>query len=137
MWWRLFIKCLLCTYIYVALTLLSHSHYDVTFNGKKVSCDVTFNVKKSLLLFFRGRKCVFYNLNMYVCGQLVDMCDSATHLGHFIASTDKKSIVKSAKFCFWRSFNILCLILVNCHILSNVNYLINIAALSMGHRCGL
>ena len=23
-----------------------------------------------------------YNLNMYVCGQLVDMCDSATHLGH-------------------------------------------------------
>ena len=34
------------------------------------------------------------------------MCDSATHLGHFIASTDKKSIVKSAKSCFWRSFNI-------------------------------
>ena len=26
------------------------------------------------------------------------MCDFATHLGHFIASTDKKSIVKSAKF---------------------------------------
>ena len=51
---------------------------------------------------------------------------TATHLGYFIASTDKKSIVKSAKSCFWRSFNILCLILVNCHILSNVNYLINI-----------
>ena len=33
---------------------------------------------------------------IYVCGQLVDMCDSATHLGHFIASTDNKSIVKSA-----------------------------------------
>ena len=55
------------------------------------------------MLFFRGRECVFSNLNIYVCGQLVDMCDSATHLGHFIASTDKKSIVKS-------------LILVNCHI---------------------
>ena len=69
--------------------------------------DVTFNGKKSRLLFFRGRECVFSNLNMYVCGQLVDMCDSATHSGHFIASTDKKSIVKSAKSCFWRSFNML------------------------------
>ena len=68
--------------------------------------DVTFNGKKSQLLFCRGRECVFSNLNIYVCGQLVDMCDSATHFGHFIASTDKKSIVKSAKSCFWRSFNI-------------------------------
>ena len=34
------------------------------------------------------------------------MCDSATHLGHFISSTDKKSIVKSVKYCFWRSINI-------------------------------
>ena len=31
--------------------------------------DVAFNGKKSQLLFFRGRECVFYNLNMYVCGQ--------------------------------------------------------------------
>ena len=38
--------------------------------------DVTFNGKKSQLLFFRGRECVSCNLNMYVCGQLVDMCDS-------------------------------------------------------------
>ena len=36
----------------------------------------------------------FYNLNIYVCGQVVDMCDSSTHLGHFISSTDKKIIVK-------------------------------------------
>ena len=34
------------------------------------------------------------------------MCDSVTHLGHFISSTDKKSIVKSAKLCSWRSFNL-------------------------------
>ena len=34
------------------------------------------------------------------------MCDSATHLSHFISSTDKKSIVKSAKSGFRRSFNI-------------------------------
>ena len=31
---------------------------------------------------------------MYVCGQLVDMCGFATHLGRFISSTNKKSIVK-------------------------------------------
>ena len=65
------------------------------------------------------------------------MCESATHLGHFIASTDKKSIVKSANLVSGEVLIFLCLILVNCHILSNVNYLINIAALSMGHRCGL
>ena len=69
--------------------------------------DVTFSGKKSQLLFFSGRECVFYNLNMYVCGQLVDMCDSAIHSGHFISSTYKTIIVKSAKSCFWRSFNIL------------------------------
>ena len=34
--------------------------------------DVTFNGQKCQLLFFRGRECVFYNLNIYVCGQLVD-----------------------------------------------------------------
>ena len=62
--------------------------------------------KKGQLLFFRGRECVFSNLNIFVCGQLVDMCDSATHLGHFTSSTDKNSIVKSAKSCFRRSFNI-------------------------------
>ena len=61
-------------------------------------------LEKSQLLFFKGRECVFSNLNE--CGQIVDMCDSATHLGHFIASTDKKSFVKSAKSCIWRSFNI-------------------------------
>ena len=46
------------------------------------------------------------NSNIYVCGQFVDRCDSATNLGHLISSTDKKSIVISAKSCFWRSFNI-------------------------------
>ena len=76
-------------------------------------------------------------LNIYVCGQLVEMCDSATHLGHCIASTDKKSIVKSANLVSGEVLIFVCLILGNCHILSNVNYLINIAVLSMDHRCGL
>ena len=29
-----------------------------------------------------------------------------THLGHFISSTDKDSIVKSAKSCLWRGLDI-------------------------------
>ena len=41
---------------------------------------VTFNGKKSQLMFFRGRECVFSNLNIYVCGQGIYICDSETHL---------------------------------------------------------
>ena len=93
------------------ITLLSPSMYGLRTLSNicaeyVTEFDVTFNGKKSQLLFFRGRECVFYHLNIYVCGQLVDMCDSTTHLGHFISSTDKKGIVKSAKSCFWRSFDI-------------------------------
>ena len=71
---------------------------------------------------------------MYVCGKLVDMCDPTTHLGHLISYADKKSIVKSYKSCLWRSFNIF---MSDFGQLSNVNYLINIAVLSMDNRCGL
>ena len=72
-----------------AMSLMSH------LMANKVSC------------CFSGVDNVYFsNLNIYVCGQLVDMCDSTTHLCHFISSTDKKNIVKSAKSCFWRSFNI-------------------------------
>ena len=74
---------------------------------------------------------------MYVCGQLVDICDSATHLGHFIASTNKKVLLNQQNLVSGEVLIFLCLILVNCHILSNVSYLINIAILFMGHRCGL
>ena len=38
------------------------TEFDVTFNGKTIQ-----------LLFFRGRECVFSNLNIYVCGQLIDI----------------------------------------------------------------
>ena len=99
--------------------------------------DVTFNGKKSKLLFFRGRECVFSNLNIYVCGQLVDMCDSATHLGHFIHQQIRTVLLNQQNLVSGEVLIFLCLILVNCHILSNVNYLINIAVLFMDHRCGL
>ena len=46
--------------------------------------------------FSRGPEYVSSNLNIYVCGQIVNMCDSATHIGNFILSTYWKSIIKSA-----------------------------------------
>ena len=49
---------------------------------------------------------LFIQIFLYVCGRVVNMCDSTIHLGHFISSTNKKSTVKSAKSCFWRSFDI-------------------------------
>ena len=62
------------------------------------------------------------------------MCDSASHLGHFIASTDKKSIVKS---CFWRSFNIFMSDFGQLSYIVKCKLFNNIAVLSMDHRCGL
>ena len=63
------------------------------------------------------------------------MCDSATHLGHFISSTDKKSIVKSAKSWFWRSFNIFMSDFGQLSYTVKCKLLINIAVLSMDRRC--
>ena len=99
--------------------------------------DVTFNGNKSQLLFSRDRDCVFSNLNMYVCGQLVDMCDFTTHLGHFFHLQIRKVLLNQLNLVSGEVLIFLCLIFVNCHILSNVNYLINIAILSMDHHCGL
>ena len=57
-------------------TLLSPSMFGLRTLSKvceeyATEFDVTFNGEKSQLLFFRGRECVFSNLNMYVCEQLV------------------------------------------------------------------
>ena len=46
-------------------------------------------------------------LGIVVCGQLVEMTDTAVHLGHTITSNDRDNITKSAKSSFWKSFNIL------------------------------
>ena len=67
------------------------SEYDILFNGSKHK-----------LLFFKGRCCNVSTLSIVVCGQLVEMSDTAVHLGHTIISNDRDNITKSAK-----SFNIL------------------------------
>ena len=72
------------------------SEYDILFNGRK-----------SKLLFFKGRCCNVSTLGIVVCGQLVEMSDTAVHLGHTITSNDRDNITKSAKSSFWKSFNIL------------------------------
>ena len=72
------------------------SEYDMLFNGSK-----------SKLLFFKGRCCNVSTLGIVVCGQLVEMSDTAVHLGHTITSNDRDNITKSAKSSFWKSFNIL------------------------------
>ena len=72
------------------------SEYDILFNGSK-----------SKLSFFKGRCCNVSILGIVVCGQLVEMSDTAVHLGHTITSNDRDNITKSAKSSFWKSFNIL------------------------------
>ena len=72
------------------------SEYDILFNGSK-----------SKLLFFKGRCYNVFSLSIVVCGQLVEMSDTAAHLGHTITSNDRDNITKSAKSSFWKSFNIL------------------------------
>ena len=45
------------------------SEYDILFNGSK-----------SKLLFFKGHCCNVSTLGIVVCGQLVEMSDTAVHL---------------------------------------------------------
>ena len=73
-------------------------------------------------------KCVFSNLNISVCGQVVDMCDCDLFRSLFHLQLN---LVSGEVLIF------VCLILGNCHILASVKYLINIAAISMDHHCGL
>ena len=62
--------------------------------------DILFNECKSKLLFFKGRCCNVSTLSIVVCGQLVEMSDTAVHLGHIITSNDKDNNTKSAKSSF-------------------------------------
>ena len=69
--------------------------------------NILFNGSKSKLLFFKSRCCNVSTLSIVVCGQLVDMSDTAVHLGHTITSNDRDNVTKLAKPSFWKSFNIL------------------------------
>ena len=68
--------------------------------------DILFNGSKSKLLFFKGRFCNVSTLSIIVCGQLVEMSDTAVHLGHTRTSNDRDNITKSTKSSDWKRFNI-------------------------------
>ena len=55
--------------------------------------DVIFNGNKSQLLFLRSRECVSPKSNMYVCGQVVNMCDSTPQLDYFISFKIRKALL--------------------------------------------
>ena len=57
--------------------------------------DILFNGSESKLLFFKGRCC-----NVSTLSQLVEMSDTAVHLGNTITSNDRDNITKSAKSSF-------------------------------------
>ena len=65
--------------------------------------DILFNGSKRKLLFFKDHCCNVSTLSIAVCGQLVEMSDTAVHLGHttFITSNDRNNITKSAKSSQW------------------------------------
>ena len=69
--------------------------------------DILFNRSKSKLLISKGRCSNVSTLCIVVCGQLIEMSDTAVHLGRTITSNDRDNIPKSAKSNFWKSFNIL------------------------------
>ena len=65
------------------------SEYDILFNGSK-----------SKLLFSKSCFCNVSTISCVVCGQLIEMSDTAVHLGHTITSNDRDNITKSAKSIF-------------------------------------
>ena len=56
--------------------------------------------------YFYGVDNVYLLILIFMCVDTVNMCESATHLGHFISSTNKESILKSAKSYFGIGLNI-------------------------------
>ena len=59
------------------------------------------------------------------------MCDSATHLGHFIASTDKKNLVSGEVLNIFMSDVGQLLYIVKCKLFNQYCFL------SMDHHCDL
>ncbi len=81
-----------------------------TLSGLKVLVDVcekytkeyniSFNDSKSRLLLFKGRQCNVSNRGIFVNGVLLNMSQSAVHLGHHVCTNDKDCIVTAANAIF-------------------------------------
>ncbi len=89
---------------------------SLTLSGLKVLVDVcekyteeyniSFNGSKSRLLLFKGRQCKVSKRGIIMNDVLLNMSESAIHLGHRVCTNDKDHIVIVAKAIFWRSFNL-------------------------------
>jgi len=66
---------------------------------------ITFNVKKSVLLVFKGRECSEPEVCVYVNGDKIEKSVCADHLGHRVSTNDKESMCKAATASFWKYFN--------------------------------
>ena len=62
-------------------------------------------LSKSKLLFFKGRFSNGMESGIMVKGELVNISDNAVNLGHTISSSDRESILLTAKSSFWKNFN--------------------------------
>ncbi len=85
---------------------------SLTLSGLKVLVDVCekyaeeYNISlkcsKSRLFIFNGRQCKVSNRGIIVNGVLLNMSESAVHLGHDVCTNDIDRIVTVAKAIFWR-----------------------------------
>ena len=64
-----------------------------------------FNGSKSNLLFFKERFSDGIESGIMVNGTMAHISDNAVHLRHTISSSDRESILWTAKCSFWKSFN--------------------------------
>ena len=67
--------------------------------------DILFNGSKRKLLFF---KCIYASTitsGIMVNGEIVHISDNAVHIGHNISTSDRDSMILTAKRGFWKSYN--------------------------------
>ena len=67
--------------------------------------DILFNGSKSKLLFFKCRYASTITSGIMVNGEIVYISDNAVYIGHNISTSDRDSMILTAKRGFWKSYN--------------------------------
>ena len=98
--------------------------------------DILFNGIKSKLLFFKGRYASAIISGIKVNGEIVHISDNAVHLGHNISTSDRDSMILSAKRAFWKSYNIFVSNLGSLYSLLKNCVFAPFVAVFLGHLCG-
>ncbi len=74
--------------------------------GYAADYDVIFNGPKSQFLIFKGKGCQATDCQIVVNNERLNNITPAVHLGHFIGTLNKKSLIDAAGAQFWKSVNI-------------------------------